>query len=444
MPTSERCPGQLKAVVSRVCFTSARPGRLTNILQGSINQTKVYNDAGSLLRESYAGGPLHGVGVTNVYDHLWRRTNVATAATSIAYDYDEASRMEGVSDGVNSATYAFLANSPLVAQLTFATNGTPVMTTTKGYDFLNRLTNTTTLSAGLEPLDTHVYVYNTANQRTSVTNLDGSYWVYSYDTMGQVTSGKKYWSDGSTVAGQQFDYTFDDIGNRQSTTRDTRSATYTPNTVNQYTSRTVPGYVNVLGTATNMATVSLWSPESTALYASTTRKGEYFRGELPFNNSTNALWLTITNVAVWSNSTGADIVTNTVGRTLLAKTPETFTYDTDGNLTSDSLWTNVWNGENRRSTIESRTTLPAGAKVKETWTHLADGRWIERIVSTNNGTSFYPALTNRYVWDPACPKDAQHEPDTGRMSRGVDDDFALKSTGRWPVLQAHVCGNPCG
>ena len=169
--------------------------------------------------------------------------------------------------------------------------------------------------------------------------------------------------------------------------------------LNQYTSRTVPGYVNVLGTATNTATVSLWSPESTALYASTTRKGEYFRGELPFHNSTNALWLTITNVAVWSNSTGADIVTNTLGRTLLAKTPETFTYDTDGNLTSDSLWTNVWNGENRRSTIESRTTLPAGAKVKEVSTHLADGRWIERVVSTNNGTSYYPASTNRYVWD---------------------------------------------
>jgi RHS repeat-associated protein len=94
-----------------------------------------------------------------------------------------------------------------------------------------------------------------------------------------------------------------------------------------------------------------------------------------------------------------DIVTNVVGSLLLAKHPEAFTYDSDGNLTSDSLWTNVWNGENRRMTIESRSTLPAAAKVKEQWTHLADGRWIERIVSTNNGTSYYPSLTNRYVWD---------------------------------------------
>ena len=33
---------------------------------------------------------------------------------------------------------------------------------------------------------------------------------------GQVVSGKKHWPDGTPVAGQQFTYGFDDIGNRQS------------------------------------------------------------------------------------------------------------------------------------------------------------------------------------------------------------------------------------
>lgn len=36
-----------------------------------------------------------------------------------------------------------------------------------------------------------------------------------YDTLGQVTSGKKYWSDGTPVAGEQFAYAYDDIGNRK-------------------------------------------------------------------------------------------------------------------------------------------------------------------------------------------------------------------------------------
>ena len=36
-------------------------------------------------------------------------------------------------------------------------------------------------------------------------------------TLGELISLKKYWSEGSPVAGQHFEYAFDDIGNRQST-----------------------------------------------------------------------------------------------------------------------------------------------------------------------------------------------------------------------------------
>lgn len=381
-----------------------RRGRMTNVLSGATSLTKLLDDAGNLLQESYTGGPLNGVTVTNHYDSLLRRDSAglrvsASLRFNHGYGYGDASRLLTVGDGTNSATYDYLDNSALVEQIVYATNGTTVMTTTKGYDFVNRLTNTVSINNQPSTINSFDYKYNPASQRTSVTNVDGSYWVYGYDPMGQVTSGKKYWSDNTPVAGQQFDYVFDDIGNRQTTTRDGRQATYTPNTLNQYTSRTVPGFVNVLGTATNTATVSLWSKDSTALFTPTTRKGDYFWGEMPFNNSTGAMWLTITNVAVLSNSASADIVTNIVGSELLAKNLETFTYDLDGNLTGDSLWTNVWNGENRRITIESRSTLPAAAKVKEEWTILADGRWIERIVSTNNGTAYYPSLTNRYVWD---------------------------------------------
>ena len=35
-----------------------------------------------------------------------------------------------------------------------------------------------------------------------------------YDTLGQVTSGKRFWSDGTPVAGQQFTYVEDSRGNR--------------------------------------------------------------------------------------------------------------------------------------------------------------------------------------------------------------------------------------
>ena len=45
-----------------------------------------------------------------------------------------------LSVGTNAATYSFLANSPLVSQIVFQNNGATRMTTTKTYDYLNRLT----------------------------------------------------------------------------------------------------------------------------------------------------------------------------------------------------------------------------------------------------------------------------------------------------------------
>jgi hypothetical protein len=60
-------------------------------------------------------------------------------------------------------------------------------------------------SAGGSPAISSGYGYNPANQRTNPLREDGTYWVYQYDKLGQVTSGKKHWSDGTAVAGKQFE-----------------------------------------------------------------------------------------------------------------------------------------------------------------------------------------------------------------------------------------------
>ena len=294
---------------------------------------------------------------------------------------------------VPHARVAFIvAKSPLVTNITFKQNGTTRMTTSKSYDLLNRLTRISSSSSSSFS-SSFDYAYNAANQRTAVTNADNSRWAYGYDSLGQVTSGKKYWSDSSAVAGQQFDYTFDTIGNRKTATRDTRQSDYTVNTVNQYTQRTVPGYVNVIGEATNAATVSV-------NYTVASRKGDYFRAEVLVSNSA-PLWQGLTNLAVLNQGTNSDIISTNLGRMLIPQTPEAFTYDADGNLTSDSLWTNTWNAENRRITIESRSGVPTAGKIREDWTYLPDGRWVERIVSTWNSSTlnYQPSTTNRYIWD---------------------------------------------
>jgi hypothetical protein len=76
----------------------------------------------------------------------------------------------------------------------------------------------------------------------------------------------------------------------------------------------------------------------------------------------------ITNVGVLNNGTNADIVTNITGNLLLAKATESSSYDLDGNLLSDSIWTNVWNAENRLVAVASASGVPTnagGSKKKE-------------------------------------------------------------------------------
>jgi hypothetical protein len=119
------------------------------------------------------------------------------------------------------------------------------MVANRQYDYLDRLPQVSCVPQGANQLPwVHGYGLNAANQRTRLTLADSSYWVYQYDSLGQVTSGKRYWADGTPVAGEQFEYGFDDIGNRTLAKADgdqgganLRSASFTNNTLNQVTGR---------------------------------------------------------------------------------------------------------------------------------------------------------------------------------------------------------------
>jgi YD repeat-containing protein len=89
------------------------------------------------------------------------------------------------------------------------------MAAIRGSKVLNRLSAASSLDAQTSGSRGSTCTYNSANHRTRRTDADSSHWSYQYDSLGQVTSGKRVWQDGTPVAGQQFEYAFDDIGNRK-------------------------------------------------------------------------------------------------------------------------------------------------------------------------------------------------------------------------------------
>jgi RHS repeat-associated protein len=215
-----------------------------------------------------------------------------------------------------------------------------------------------------------------------------------------VISGIKYWPDNTAVAGQQFGYAFDDIGNRTGTSvggdqwgANLRYASYEADNLNQYTSRSVPGAVDIIGVATNTATVTVNNQP-------TSRKAAYYRAQLPLNNASSGVYESVTNLAVLNRGgTNQDILTNITGNIFLPQNPENFVYDADGNLTQDGRWTYSWDAENRLVEMTSLSSAPSASKVKLDFLYDWQARRIQKLVSTNNGSGYEASYTDSFAYD---------------------------------------------
>ncbi len=379
-----------------------RFGQTKKVVADATETTLDYDYVGNLLRESYVGGSLAGISVTNGYDHWLRRTNVVAwyglgPLNWSQYSYEAGNRLHSASEWLTayirgvSATYGYLASSRLVGQIAFV-NGASQVTTTKKYDKLNRLKGVSTGAGG--SVASFSYNYDNANQRIRVTVEDGSYWLYEYDASGQVTSGRKYWSDGSPVSGQQFGYAFDAIGNRTKAQANDRQTSYSANRLNQLNSRTTSTRaLDVIGVALSDLGVTVTSPSANNNAAAPYRKGEYFHKALTYPNSSSALWELVTVRGE----------TDKPGYKYLSPSTQSFTYDADGNLSSDGRWNYTWDAENRLlrmvavNNLDDRGGLPKRLEFKYDW----QGRRIAKSVWNEwTGTvGSYLILSNRFVYD---------------------------------------------
>ncbi len=385
---------------------TSSPTILNDTASAASTTTHNFNDAGLFTGEGYSGGTLSGLTVTVGYDGYLRRNSLgANTSTTISqsYAYDTAGRLQSVTDGSYSSTYAYHANSRLISTITSKQSTTTRLTVSRNYDRLERLIDTQATPAGSGQMPVSFsYAYNDTNQRTRVTLNDGSYWLYQYDSLGQVTSGRRYWLDGTPVAGQQFEYGFDTIGNRLSAKfggdangQNLQSATYTPNLLNQYVSRTVPGVVQVNGLAEGAATVTV---NSAAAY----ERGEYFWKEVSVSNGSNPVWQSLSIQAV----NGASSTTST-GNLYVPKTPELYDdpatstvnegYDADGNQLRDGRWNYTWDAENRLIRMVAATAV--GPQQRLDFEYDGNSRRVRKKGWNNTSGTGSPATDLKFLYD---------------------------------------------
>ncbi len=258
----------------------------------------------------------------------------------------------------------------------------------QAYDSMNRLANISSAPVVGDPLS-YAYQYDAAGQREQVTLANNDTWVYGYNSRGEVISGSKKQGGTTDLLGYQFGYAFDNIGNRTSASREGRVSNYTANSLNQYTQRTVPGYINVIGSAKPTATVTV-NDEST------TRQGDAFYKELSVDNTSQPVYQA-TNVKAVLGTDTAEIN----GNVFVPKTAEAFTHDEDGNLLADGRWVYRWNGENRLVQMETQLEAANAGTPKQrlTFTYDHQRRRISKKVEDWKATHYQERFTMLFLYD---------------------------------------------
>lgn len=299
--------------------------------------------------------------------------------------------LASIVSGTNEAKYYYHKNSDLVRQISWFHAGQLRLTNARNYDVLNRLSNTAhyKVEGGVAPIALQAYDYDVLNRRNKTTLLDASYWDYVYNDRNEVKEADKKLSGATLLAGWQYRFNYDNLGNRTSyeTGGDAagvgRRVFNTPsNSLNQYSGYNSPATFDVLGKSPNNVTVNS---------APALKQGDYFRSQVTAsNNNPNGEWKQVTvNSGAASES----------GHVYVAPASFTPVYDSDGNLTDDGEWGYVYDAENRLVSI-TRTTRAqtAGApyrKLEFKYDYMH--RRIEKKVYHASGGA--AVQTERYIYN---------------------------------------------
>ena len=275
------------------------------------------------------------------------------------YGYDANGRLNAVGlTGSATFDYAFAPNSNLIGSITdFADNWSQ----TRTWDPNRDLIDTIQTSSESVPQGSFGYVYDSLGRRMSKTATgalfsrypaSGIVDAYTYDSLSEVIGDQAYHSTNpssltTAVTGRGFTYAYDPIGNRTTSSIDSiQTTSYTSNALNQIITRVVPGYYPVSGFAPAGATVTL---NGTAI-PSGQFNGQFLSENVTASNLSSPQWIT----ALLVSSLGGSVTANA----FVPQTPETCTYDADGNILSDGRWDYTWDGENRLLWITTFGTLP--------------------------------------------------------------------------------------
>ena len=213
---------------------------------------------------------------------------------------------------------------------------------------------------------------------------------YTHNSRGELVEAITRSTDGFIeYANRYFGASYDHAGNRLSDTAKQANGTaapetYSPNSLNQYDSRSHKNFTFAPDTAAPAATVAVnVAGSASTVVTRKTGDGAFVAQTTTSNpNTPLASWAITTVNGVQTKSQAVDWRPAT----------ETFVYDKDGNLTSDAVFAYTYDAENRLTVVSNKVS---SLKTRKEFVYDSMNRRVEERLYQNAGL----VQTRRYVYD---------------------------------------------
>jgi len=335
-------------------YDSAKPWRFVSESFGAFYanrvETRLYETGGII-------GRVHGFQVGAAVG------SNADMEETFAYTVDgRFNALTSLSPSPSSRTfhYGYEPNSALLK--TLSVDGSP-FTVTRTFETQRDLLTSADSKWSTTSITRYDYTSNTLGQRVTLKQSGSAFSDYgdpntfrsfTYDSRGQLTSDTDYLGavadDTKKLPGRTFEFAYDTIGNRQSanhTGKPELAEDYTTNALNQYATKENNAQA-VSGTADADAKVVVSGSTAAAR-----RQGRYWNDELNLANTLGPWRGPISIFAGKTGTGGTNLVRLDSRMVQIAAALQAFTYDQDGNLIGDGIWTYQWDAENRLVALET-------------------------------------------------------------------------------------------
>jgi RHS repeat-associated protein len=316
-------------------------GRLATMVDGTGTTTYDYNPVttpptlGSTRLVS-VDGPLTNDTITYEYDELGRVSVRAIngATNTVSWTFDALGRTTSETNLLGTFVYTYEGPTGRLATVTYPNTQTSTYTylgnsgNRRVQTILHKYPNGNTLSKFDYTYDVNGNIVTWRQQADSAAVL----WTYVYDAAEQLVSAVKASTDTTPVVLQRYSYAYDPAGNRTVEQIDDTVMGATYDNTNRIISQQRSGMMRLEGTVSELATAAVDGRPLTMSSANV------FSGSVPVSLGTTAFNLTATDV---SGNTASQTfeVDSAAGST-------SFTFDPNGNLTSDGTRGFEWNARN--------------------------------------------------------------------------------------------------